>query len=144
MKILTSVLLMSFAASLLADTGAIRWQQWGKAPFEQAQQTDKLIILDVGIEGCTACRWMDEFTYTHPGVKEDAQALFNAAREAYHPRKLLHYEKPGRYPSGKEARLYICNPDRCSIPITNPADVAGFADRFRAPASGSGLFEFSG
>ena len=80
------------------------------------------------------------------GDPDDAgsQALFNASREIYHPRKLLHYEKPGRYPAGEEARLYICNPDRCSIPITNPADVAGFADRFRAPASNSGLFEFSG
>ena len=85
-----------------------------------------------------------EFSVVGDPDRDDAQALFNASREIYHPRKLLHYEKPGRYPSGKEARLYICNPDKCSIPITNPADVAEFADRFRAPASGSGLFEFSG
>ena len=85
-----------------------------------------------------------EFSVVGDPDKEDAQALFDASRKIYHPRKLLHFEKSGRYPSGKEARLYICNPDRCSIPITNPADVAGFADRFRAPASDSGLFEFSG
>ena len=79
------------------------------------------------------------------GDPDDAgsQALFNASREIYHPRKLLHYEKPGRYPAGEQARLYICNPDRCSIPITNPADVARFAEMFQAPASSSGLFEFS-
>ena len=53
-----------------------------------------------------------EFSVVGDPNREDAQALFNASREAYHPRKLLHYEKPGRYPSGKEARLYICNPDR--------------------------------
>ena len=81
-----------------------------------------------------------EFSVVGDPDHEDAQALFNASREIYHPRKLLHFEKAGRYPSGKEARLYICNPDKCSIPITNPADVAEFADRFRAPASGSGLF----
>ena len=85
-----------------------------------------------------------EFSVVGDPDQEDAQRLFNAAKEVYHPRKLLHFEKPGRYPSGKQARLYICNPDKCSIPITNPADVAGFADRFRAPASNSGLFEFSG
>ena len=85
-----------------------------------------------------------EFSVVGDPDEADAQALFNASRKIYHPRKLLHYEKPGRYPSGEEARLYICNPDKCSIPITDPADVAGFADRFRAPASGSGLFEFSG
>ncbi len=81
-----------------------------------------------------------EFSVVGDPAHEDAQALFNASREIYHPRKLLHFEKAGRYPSGKEARLYICNPDKCSIPITNPDDVAKYADRFRAPASGSGLF----
>ena len=85
-----------------------------------------------------------EFSVVGDPDHDDAQVLFNAAREVYHPRKLLHFEKSGRYPSGKEARLYICNPDRCSIPITNPEDVAGYADRFRTPASSSGLFEFSG
>ncbi len=85
-----------------------------------------------------------EFSVVGDPEQEDAQALFNASREIHHPRKLLHFEKPGRYPSGKRAALYICNPDKCSIPITNPDDVANFAERFRAPASDSGLFEFSG
>ena len=67
---LISILLMFVTESLLADTTAIRWQDWGKAPFEQARQADKLVILDVGIEGCTACRWMDESTYTHGEVIE--------------------------------------------------------------------------
>ena len=67
-QIKTGVLLVLVTASLVAEPAAIPWQQWGKAPFEQAEQTDKLIILDVGIEGCTACRWMDESTYTHPDV----------------------------------------------------------------------------
>ena len=69
-QILISVLLMFLTQSLVAETTAIQWQQWGKSPFEQARQTDKLVILDVGIEGCTACRWMDEITYTHGEVIE--------------------------------------------------------------------------
>ena len=48
----------------------IQWQQWGKAPFQKAQAEDKMILLDVGMEGCTACRWMDEFTYTDDNVIE--------------------------------------------------------------------------
>ena len=85
-----------------------------------------------------------EFSVVGDPDKEDSQALFDASRKIFHPRKLLHFEKSGRYPSGKEARLYICNPDRCSIPITNPDEVAKYADRFRTPATSSGLFEFSG
>ena len=85
-----------------------------------------------------------EFSVVGEPDHEDAQALFNAARDIYHPRKLMHFEKSGRYPSRNDAALYICNPDKCSIPIMNPDDVAGFAERFRLPASNSGLFEFSG
>ena len=69
-QILISILLMLLATSLVADTAAIQWRQWGKLPFDKARQTDKLVILDVGIEGCTACRWMDEATYTHSEVIE--------------------------------------------------------------------------
>ena len=85
-----------------------------------------------------------EFSVVGEPDHEDAQALFNASKVIYHPRKLLHFEKSGRYPSRNEAALYICNPDKCSIPIMNPDEVAGFAERFRAPASNSGLFEYSG
>ena len=67
-QILISVLLMLLTTSLVADSAAIQWQQWGKTPFDEARQTDKLVVLDVGIEGCTACRWMDELTYTHSEV----------------------------------------------------------------------------
>lgn len=47
----------------------VQWETWGAAPFEQAVATDRLVLLDVGIEGCTACRWMDEYTYTDPAVR---------------------------------------------------------------------------
>lgn len=47
----------------------LEWQTWGTAPFERAAASDKLVLLDVGIEGCTACRWMDELTYTDPAVR---------------------------------------------------------------------------
>lgn len=47
----------------------LQWESWGATPFERAASSDKLILLDVGIEGCTACRWMDEITYTDPAVQ---------------------------------------------------------------------------
>lgn len=52
-----------------AQAVELEWQTWGAAAFEQAASTDKLVLLDVGIEGCTACRWMDELTYTDPAVR---------------------------------------------------------------------------
>lgn len=77
------------------------------------------------------------FEFSVVGDKNDSatRALFNAGQHAYHPRKLLHLEKAGRYPERKKAAMYICNPDRCSIPIEDPSLVAKQADSFRLPAS---------
>ena len=71
------------------------------------------------------------------GDESDAAsaALFAAGREAYHPRKLLHFENTGRYPARNNPAMYICNPDRCSIPIEDPALVTKQSNSFRLPAS---------
>ena len=62
-------------------------------------------------------------------------ALFNAGRDVFEPRKILHYEAPGRYPARDNPAMYICNPDMCSLPIEDPADVAAQALAFRGPAT---------
>ena len=53
-----------------------------------------------------------------------SQALYEAGLQTYRPRKLLHYEAPGRYPERQRPAMYICNPDMCSVPIEDPALVA--------------------
>ncbi len=63
-----------------------------------------------------------------------SQALYKAGLQTYHPRKMLHYETPGRYPARAKPAMYICNPDMCSIPIEDPALVAEQAAAFRGPA----------
>ena len=71
------------------------------------------------------------------GDPEDprARALYLAARDAEHPRKVLHYEHAGRYPDRGRPSLYVCNPDRCSVPIEDPERVAAVAEGFRGPAT---------
>jgi uncharacterized protein YyaL (SSP411 family) len=64
----------------------------------------------------------------------DAQALFKAGLAVFEPRKVLHFEAPGRYPDRGRPAMYICNPDMCSIPIVDPAMVADKATDFRGPA----------
>lgn len=68
---------------------------------------------------------------THP----NASALFEAGRNVFEPRKLLHYEEPGRYPDRGIPSMYICNPDMCSVPIEDPAKVAKQAAAFHGPAA---------
>ena len=67
----------------------------------------------------------------HPNTK----ALFDAGLATYEPRKVLHYEAPGRYPDRGVPSMYICNPDFCSIPIEDPERVAKQAAAFRGPAA---------
>jgi len=59
-----------------------------------------------------------------------AQALYRAGLETYEPRKLLHYEKAGRYPVKKRAAMYICNETACSTPIFSPENVSVQAEKF--------------
>ncbi len=60
------------------------------------------------------------------GDPEDAaaRALFDAAREVFEPRKVLHFETGDRYPRKSYPTLYVCTSDACSSPIRDPARVA--------------------
>ncbi len=80
-----------------------------------------------------------EFSVVGDMSLPESQALYEAGLKAYHPRKLLHYEAPGRYPARQKPAMYICNPDMCSVPIENPALVAEQALAFRGPASSNGM-----
>ena len=67
------------------------------------------------------------------GAEDDpaAQALFEAGLATYEPRKLLHFEAPGRYPQRERPALYVCNPSVCSPPVFDPDQVAAATDRVR-------------
>lgn len=60
-----------------ADSPPIEWHAWSAASFEAARAQNKIVLVDVGIEGCTACRWMYEDTY------EDASVRARIARSFY-------------------------------------------------------------
>ncbi|MDH3647780.1 MAG: DUF255 domain-containing protein, partial [Gammaproteobacteria bacterium] len=74
-KIAVVLFLLPAGAS---GAAGIEWHQWSTAPFKQASAQNKLILIDVGMEGCTACRRMDEVTFTHPAVIKLIQEHFVA------------------------------------------------------------------
>jgi uncharacterized protein YyaL (SSP411 family) len=76
-----------------------------------------------------------EFTVVGDPTVPMSGALFEAGLNVFEPRKLLHYEEPGRYPDRGRPAMYICNPDMCSIPIEDPALVAKQAAAFHGPAT---------
>ena len=76
-----------------------------------------------------------EFSIVGDVEHPNAQALFDAGLAAYEPRKILHYEAPGRYPDRGIPSMFICNPDFCSIPIEDPTLVERQAALFRGPAT---------
>jgi hypothetical protein len=53
---------------LASPRATIEWQRWGAAVFDRARSANRLVLVDIGIEGCTACRWMYEDTYRDPAV----------------------------------------------------------------------------
>ncbi len=50
-----------------ADEG-IRWQAWSASAFSQAKANGRLILINVGHEGCTACLYMEKNTFSDPDV----------------------------------------------------------------------------
>ncbi len=48
----------------------INWYQWSSGAFETARTENKLIMVYVGHEGCTACRFMETRTFADPRVIE--------------------------------------------------------------------------
>jgi hypothetical protein len=109
------------AIRAVADPAIIRRE--GKITGEFAMALEKVTTsyVEFSIVGDTS----------HP----NASALFEAGRDVFEPRKLLHYEAPGRYPDRGIPSMYICNPDMCSIPIEDPAQVAKQAAAFHGPAA---------
>lgn len=73
-----------------------------------------------------------EFTVVGDPDQPKAKALFEAARSYPEPRKILTFEKPGRYPDSGTPSLYICSADACSVPIFEPDQIAKHAKRFEA------------
>lgn len=61
---------------VLAAEPAIQWQQFEAAAFDRARRERKVVFVEVGIEGCTACRWMHEITLTDPAVKQRLASSF--------------------------------------------------------------------
>lgn len=76
-----------------------------------------------------------EFSIVGDTSHPKARALFNAGKDVFEPRKLLHFEAPGRYPDRGVPAMYICNPNMCSIPIEDPKQVAKQAAAFHGPAA---------
>ena len=53
-----------------AQAAAISWHTWQDETFELARKTNRLILLDVGTEWCSACNKMQHQTYTDSGVQQ--------------------------------------------------------------------------
>ncbi|TDF42325.1 thioredoxin domain-containing protein [Alteromonadaceae bacterium M269] len=73
-----------------------------------------------------------EFSIVGDAKDGAAKALFDASKEIYEPRGLVHYEKPGRYPKGDKPALYICNETACSVPIYEASNIPAQAKKFAA------------
>ncbi len=71
-----------------------------------------------------------EFSVVGHGADSRTQGLLKAGRSVYEPRKLVHIEPSGRYPERKAPAMYICNDERCTLPIFDPANVPAQARLF--------------
>lgn len=99
MRALACVLVAATAACAGTRPPAptIAWRTWGPDVFAEARRHARLVLVDVGIEGCTACRWMAERTYRDPAVVQRIATGFVAVQVDAHARPDLgaRYETVG-------------------------------------------------
>ena len=69
---------MAAQAASFGQEGGIDWQPWDKTSFDKARSENKLILVNVGMEGCTACNRMERITYTNPDVVDVVNKHFVA------------------------------------------------------------------
>ena len=61
---------LSFALPNVWANEEIKWREWSAITFAKAKAENRLILINVGHEGCTACRFMEENTFSNPDVIE--------------------------------------------------------------------------
>src|SRR5687767_3612680 len=71
--LLAGCLLMLAAAPA---AGQLEWMKFGPKPFERARTEKKLVLVDVGIEGCTACQAMHTEVYPDAKVRQKLKQRF--------------------------------------------------------------------
>lgn len=57
-----------WGAPASGQSGAIEWQPWSDAIFDQARRENKFVLLDLEAVWCHWCHVMDETTYKTPEV----------------------------------------------------------------------------
>ncbi len=73
-----------------------------------------------------------EFTVVTNDIhSQAAQALYKEGLNSYLPRKVIHFELPGRYPDLRRPAMFICNPNRCSVPLTRVQQISKVVEQYR-------------
>lgn len=72
-----------------------------------------------------------EFTVVGNPNQPEAHRLFESGRDFYEPRKILHYEAPGRYPDMGRPAMFICTPNACSQPIFDSKNIGKEVQKLR-------------
>ena len=58
----------------------INWRDWSDEAFNEAEQTGKLVLLDISAVWCHWCHVMDETTYSNPTVVDIVNKSFVPVR----------------------------------------------------------------
>jgi uncharacterized protein len=73
-------------------------------------------------------------TIVGPADDPRTEALRRAALAFYHPTRRVRADAPAasKYPYPGQPVLYLCTQDSCSLPVTDPNEVAARASEFLA------------
>ena len=87
----------TIAAAAASHAGAIKWQPWSEALFEQARRENKFILVDLEAVWCHWCHVMEEKTYSDADVVRRVGEHYIAVKvdSDAHPELARRYEDYG-------------------------------------------------
>ncbi len=67
-QLFIAFILSMLTSTLYAAEEKIQWREWNEASFNEAKEKNKPILINVGHEGCGACRWMKGNTFAEEDI----------------------------------------------------------------------------
>lgn len=94
-----------------AEGAGIRWSAYDEASLQAAKMRDKPVMIDFSADWCLPCKELDEKTFTHPRVIEEAERFVRLKADLTHSTDTQSLQLSSRYQIFGVPTIVFLRPD---------------------------------